>query len=688
MKPARQRGCLLDRVLSPNPPPFALLYRPAASGRGRVDVFTGDVVALRWLADIPLDGAPAAPGRGGGAAARILALIPYRQVCERGYECRDDGEPILVLNITEQAVEPVTTLLRRLPQQALSLVDAGFDIGDDDYAGIVRNVIVEEIGRGAGSNFVVKRTFAGTIPRWSASAALTLFRHLLADERGAYWTFVVHTGERTFVGATPERHLSVTGGLAVMNPISGTYRYPAGGPTAAGLMDFLLDRKEIDELQMVVDEELKMMACICDSGGRIRGPYLKEMARLAHTEYLIEGRSSLDVREMLRITMFAPAVTGSPIENACRVLARHERTARGFYGGVIALAGHDGAGEHTLDSAILIRTADVDGRGGLRLATGATLVRHSDPASEVAETKAKAATVLAAAGIGRLAQPDRRVPGTGTGPAPGTGTLSRDPAVIRALTGRNATLAPFWFEPARARAKPAPNLAGRTVLVVDAEDTFTAMLGHVLRAIGPRVRLQSWHRAAAHPQATDRFDVVILGPGPGDPADGRDPRVATLRSLTERLLSRGAPLVAVCLSHQVLAGLLGLSLVRKSQPSQGLQREIDLFGSRRLVGFYNAFAAVAAGEFLPAHHGRPGVRVSRDHATGEVHALLGPAFASVQFHPESVLTRQGPEILTELLRWVTAGSPVSALEVAAYPGRTPGQRRPRSQWRHTAARPR
>ena len=78
-----------------------------------------------------------------------------------------------------------------------------------------------------------------------------------------------------------------------MNPISGTYRYPPAGPHPPGVLDFLADRKEADELYMVVDEELKMMARICSGGGRMLGPDLKEMARLAHTEYLIEGRTEL-----------------------------------------------------------------------------------------------------------------------------------------------------------------------------------------------------------------------------------------------------------------------------------------------------------------------------------------------------------------------------------------------------------
>ena len=63
---------------------------------------------------------------------------------------------------------------------------------------------------------------------------------------------------------------------------------------------------------MVVDEELKMMCTVGDMGGGVVGPRLKEMAHLAHTEYELRGRSPLDVREVLRETMFAPTVTGRP----------------------------------------------------------------------------------------------------------------------------------------------------------------------------------------------------------------------------------------------------------------------------------------------------------------------------------------------------------------------------------------
>lgn len=50
--------------------------------------------------------------------------------------------------------------------------------------------------------------------------------------------------------------MSLHDGTAVINPIGGTYRYRAAGPTVSGVVEFLSDRKETDELSMVVDEEL------------------------------------------------------------------------------------------------------------------------------------------------------------------------------------------------------------------------------------------------------------------------------------------------------------------------------------------------------------------------------------------------------------------------------------------------
>ncbi|MER6084254.1 anthranilate synthase family protein [Streptomyces sp. NPDC001833] len=616
----------LDRILGPRPPAFALLHRPEAGGADTLEVLWGTASTVDAVARIPLS---EAPDPDAGARHEVLALIPYRQVAERGYACADDGEPLIAITVAEQTSVPLGDALRRLPDEPVVLGGGDFDLDDDEYAGIVRKVITDEIGTGEGANFVIKRSFVADITGYTVHSALAFFRRLLEREQGAYWTFVVHTGDRTFVGASPERHVSLRAGRAVMNPISGTYRYPPSGPTLPGVMEFLADRKETDELYMVVDEELKMMARVCDPAPRVVGPYLKEMARLAHTEYFIEGASDHDPRTILRETLFAPTVTGSPLESACRVINRYEPRGRGYYSGVAALIGQDEQGRRTLDSAILIRTADIDDTGRLSIGVGATLVRHSDPGSEVDETRAKAAGLLAALGA---EDPTR---------------LADHPRVRQALGRRNDSIAGFWIGERAHRAGPRSELAGRRVLVVDAEDAFTSMIGHQLRAMG----LKPTVRRFDEPYSFDGHELVVMGPGPGDPRDTGHPKIAHLRSAIRALLDQRRPFLAVCLSHQVLSTLLGLELVRRPVPNQGVQREIGLFGARERVGFYNTFAARGTQDGFEV----PGtgiVEASRDDATQEIHALRGPGFASMQFHAESVLTQDGVRIVGDALEGV------------------------------------
>ncbi|MFF9788632.1 anthranilate synthase family protein [Streptomyces nigrescens] len=640
--PARtDAAALVQRLLDPACPPFALLRRraPGQDAADTVEVLTGEVTEVERLADIPLgDGTPDAP------VTDALALIPFRQIRERGFRAHDDGTPLAVLRPRETAELPLDEMLAALPAHDVRVTDGAFDVDDDAYAGIVGRVVRDEIGTGEGANFVIRRTFEGEITDFSAADALALFRRLLAGERGAYWTYVVHRpGVRTLVGASPEVHVRMSGGTVVMNPISGTYRYPEGGPTAESLLAFLDDRKEVEELSMVVDEELKMMCTVGDKGGVVIGPRLKEMAHLAHTEYELRGRSTLDVREVLKETMFAATVTGSPVQNACRVIERHEPAdrdgrGRGYYAGALALIGRDAGGAQTLDSPILIRTADISAGGRLRVPVGATLVRASDPHSEVAETHAKAAGVLSALGV----RPAPARPAAGERPP----RLADDPRVRAALDARRADLAPFWLR--MQTTAPTAELSGHA-LVIDAEDTFTAMLAHLLRTSGLTVTVRRFDEPGLREAARAHRGPVVLGPGPGDPSDAADPKMRFLRSLTAELVAgHRHGLLGVCLGHELIAVELGLEIVRKEVPFQGAQERIEFFGRTETAGFYNTFTA-RCDDTTAAELAMHRVELSRDAATGEVHALRGPGFAGVQFHPESVLTLDGASVTAQLL---------------------------------------
>jgi len=614
-------------ALSTSAEPFALIAREP----GWVEVLTGEVVDVDRLADIPLTDADGAP-------REVLALVPFRQVVERGFDCHDDAAPLRCLVVTDHGRLTREDVLAALPTEEIPLAGAGFDVTDEEYADTVRAVIRDEIGEGEGANFVIRRDFTASVDADPRLAGLTWFRALLEHERGAYWTFLVVTDGHVAVGASPEAHVRAHGGVVTMNPISGTFRHPAGGATVETLSEFLESTKETEELFMVVDEELKMMSAVCSDGGRITGPHLKEMSRLTHTEYELEGHSTLDPRDILRETMFAPTVTGSPMQNACTVITRHERTPRGYYSGVAALftPTADGTG-HDLDAPILIRTAYlVDGR--LRVPVGATLVRHSDPAGEVSETHGKAAGVLGAIGAiprdvapAPEADPDE--------PAPEPRPLAEDPRIATLLASRNSRLAAFWLNPQDVTGEGP--FAGRSAVVVDAEDRFTTMLAHQLRHLGLAVEVVPWSEASD--EVLDAADLVVCGPGPGDPRD-ETPRIARMREIVAHRMDGGRPLLTVCLSHQVLAHRLGIELAPLERPHQGLQLEVDLFGEPASIGFYNTFTArvpVGTTQVGPAE-------VAAD-AKGDVYGLRGAAFASVQGHLESILSRDGMATLERLV---------------------------------------
>jgi phenazine biosynthesis protein phzE len=615
--------------------PFVLLAR---EGSDSVELLTGEIVDVADLADIPLDA--------DGERREVFALVPYRQVRERGFEAQDDGAPLRCLLVDEHLRLPAEEVLAALPAEPLPLRDGGFDLSDDEYAEIVQRVIADEIGRGEGANFVIRRDYTARIdaqtPEAERTAALTWFRALLEHERGAYWTFAVVTPGVVAVGASPEAHVVAQGGVVTMNPISGTFRHPAGGSTTAALGEFLSSTKETEELFMVVDEELKMMSAVCSDGGRITGPHLKQMSRLTHTEYMLRGSSRLDPRDILRETMFAPTVTGSPMQNACTVIRRHERKPRGYYSGVAALFTPNDAGGHDLDAPILIRTVYLKD-GELSVPVGATLVRHSDPAGEVGETHGKAAGVLGA--IGAVAR-DTVAESREDPDAPGSGsTPADDPGIQALLASRNARLAEFWINPqdGAAGAAAAAPFAGRTAVVVDAEDRFTTMLAHQLRHLGLDVRIQPW--AEADDADIDAADLLVAGPGPGDPRDGSSARISRMRELVARRRESGRPLLAVCLSHQILADSLGIELAPLASPHQGLQKSVPVFGENASIGFYNTFTARVS----PGTSTGGVAEVSADPESGDVYALRGPGFASVQGHLESILSRDGMTTLQRLV---------------------------------------
>ncbi|GAA4706445.1 anthranilate synthase family protein [Nocardioides conyzicola] len=611
---------------------WAIIRRSTRAGdRPTVGIVGGRRSVVDSILDVPLtEGVPEA-----GHIADRLVAIPFRQVQERGFEAHDDGTPLVVVDVESELEFSVAEVVDAIDDTGVDFADrGGFETDDAEYGKLVEAIIRDEIGQGEGANLVIGRHYRASVADWSAATALTVFRRLLERERGSYWTYVFFTGDRYLIGASPERHVSIHGGDVRMNPISGTFRLPAdAGPALKPqLLDFLADEKEIYELFMVVDEELKMMCDICHEGGQVLGPFLKPMSRLVHTEYLLAGRTNRDPREVLRDTMYAATVTGSPVENACRLIKQYESVGRGYYGAALAILGRDEEGGPVVDSPIVIRTADVGLDGRLTVTAGATLVRDSDAAYEVAETHAKAGGILSAFGL---------VPPAPT-PNVDVAELVNDEDVLLALNSRNRRLSRFWLTD-QGGAAPDPRLAGRSVVIVDGEDDFVNMLRHVLGVFGMTSEVVRHEEYA--PGVLDGFDLVIVGPGPGDPRDGDDPKMAQLRAAVAELMAAERPFLAVCLGHQALCHHLGIPLAYKDIVFQGTQSPVSIDGRTERVGFYNTFVGRLGAEGAP-----DGVVVEADVQTGDIHLVRGPHYRGIQFHAESILTEHGFDLLHTLVR--------------------------------------
>jgi phenazine biosynthesis protein phzE len=334
--------------------------------------------------------------------------------------------------------------------------------------------------------------------------------------------------------------------------------------------------------------------------------------------------------------MYAATVTGSPVENACRLIKQYETEGRAYYGAALAILGRDERGEPVVDSPIVIRTADVDEQGRLTVTAGATLVRDSDPAYEVAETHAKASGILSAFGL------------VETTPVPDVNVaeLVNDEDVLLALNARNRRLSRFWLTD-QAGTSPDPRLKDKHVVVLDGEDDFVKMLRHVLGVLGmtSSVIRHDEYDAARHDPVLDAADLVIVGPGPGDPRDADDPKMAVLGGVVDRLMDREQPFLAVCLGHQALCHHLGLDLGFKDIVFQGTQSPVDIDGRTERVGFYNTFVARQGEHLLPE-----GVDVQADPESGDIHLVSGSHFRGIQFHAESILTEHGYDLVHDLVR--------------------------------------
>lgn len=231
----------------------------------------------------------------------------------------------------------------------------------------------------------------------SAAERLTLFERLARAAPTPLGAYLELPGGTTVLSTSPELLLlvepSAAGALDRLTtiPIKGTRPRGADADDDAALARALdADPKERAELTMIVDVERNDLGRVARTGSVrvVRAPHVVTHRTVHHRQAVLVARArpGLSRRELLGAMLPSGSVTGAPKVRAMEVIASLEPARRGLYTGAIGYVGYD----DRLELAMAIRTLVLDGAAGEYL-TGGGIVADSDPASELAETRWKAA---------------------------------------------------------------------------------------------------------------------------------------------------------------------------------------------------------------------------------------------------------------------------------------------------------
>jgi len=196
-------------------------------------------------------------------------------------------------------------------------------------------------------------------------------------------------------------------------------------------------------------------------------------------------------------------------------------------------------------------------------------------------------------------------------------------------------------------------VTGPRIFVVDNYDSFTYNLVQELGELGAVVEVARNDAFSIADVAADPPDGVVISPGPGAPKD------AGLSNEVVRVLAGRVPILGVCLGHQCIAEVYGGVIVRAPELVHGKPSPITHDGRGVFAGLPQPFPATRYHSLVLDPATVPAelevtARTPDGLIMGLRHRLL--PVEGVQFHPESILTVVGMDLLGNFLRALRAGS--------------------------------
>ena len=185
------------------------------------------------------------------------------------------------------------------------------------------------------------------------------------------------------------------------------------------------------------------------------------------------------------------------------------------------------------------------------------------------------------------------------------------------------------------------------VLVIDNYDSFVYNLVQYLGELGAEPVVHRHDAVSLDEMRALEPDAVLISPGPGRPADAGLSNEA-IRAFGES----GTPVLGVCLGLQCVGELYGGSVVRAPRVMHGKTSEIRHTGAGVFAGLPDPFTATRYHSLVVARETVPAVlEITAESEDGLVMGLRHRDFPieGVQFHPESILTDRGHQLLANFL---------------------------------------
>ncbi|AFK53597.1 anthranilate synthase component II [Tistrella mobilis] len=200
------------------------------------------------------------------------------------------------------------------------------------------------------------------------------------------------------------------------------------------------------------------------------------------------------------------------------------------------------------------------------------------------------------------------------------------------------------------------------ILMVDNYDSFTWNLVHYLGEAGAEVEVVRNDQMTADEAMAHRPDGILLSPGPCDPD-----RAGICLDMVAAAARTGTPLLGVCLGHQTIGQAFGGHVVRGPKPMHGKVTAIHHHGGPLFAGLPETFpvtryhSLVVERASLPAAlvvtaEDDDGIIMGLSHRDLPIHG--------VQFHPESIASAHGHELIGNFLKTVRTSGTARATETA------------------------